>query len=548
MTVAVSKAAERGAKVVICASTGNTSASAAAYAARAGLLCAVVLPAGQIALGKLAQALIHGARVVPVHGNFDEALAVVRELGERPGVEVVNSINPVRIEGQKTAAFEIVDVLGDGPTVHSIPVGNAGNITAYWQGYCEDARRAGRRPAAPRMLGWQAVGAAPIVHGEPVLHPETIATAIQIGNPASWARRGRGPGRVGRPHRRRIDRADPRRLPAPRGDGGRLRRAGVGGVGRRAAAGRGGGPRHVLRRRRVHASPATGLKDPKRAIAEVEVGDAVDPEPDRVAARSGSDADTAIRPRCPRSSSSSPRTRPSTADGVAYVGGEHRMTWRRVRRARRRDRRCAPRRRHPAGGPRRRVAAGRPRRPRLLPRRRAGRGGRRRHRATGRAARGRAPAGRHRGVAAARRRARRRRTCPPGCRRLLVSEARRAAPAAAAPTGGGGPSTADDLWLLNSTSGTTGLPKCVMHHQRRWFAFHELAVDAGGAQLVRRRLPQRAPRAVRVRAVDRPRHARPCSGCRASSCPASTPRRASRRSSASGSPSSPRCRRSSSCC
>jgi threonine synthase len=185
MTLAVSKAAEHGAKAVICASTGNTSASAAAYAARAGIICAVVLPAGQVALGKLAQALIHGARVVPVNGNFDVALDVVRELGERPGVEVVNSINPVRIEGQKSAAFEIVTALEDAPTVHCIPVGNAGNITAYWRGYCEfaDAGHATRRP---RMLGWQAHGAAPIVLGEPVLHPETIATAIQIGNPASW--------------------------------------------------------------------------------------------------------------------------------------------------------------------------------------------------------------------------------------------------------------------------------------------------------------------------------------------------------------------------
>jgi threonine synthase len=185
MTVAISVAAERDAKVVICASTGNTSASAAAYAARAGLLCAVVIPEGQIALGKLAQALIHGARVVPIAGNFDEALAVVRELGERPGVEVVNSVNPVRIEGQKTQAFEIVDVLGDAPDVHSIPVGNAGNITACWRGYTE-YESLGRATRRPRMLGWQASGAAPIVLGEPVLHPETIATAIRIGNPASW--------------------------------------------------------------------------------------------------------------------------------------------------------------------------------------------------------------------------------------------------------------------------------------------------------------------------------------------------------------------------
>src|SRR3954470_24472747 len=185
MTMAVSKAVEHGAKVVICASTGNTSASAAAYAARAGLVCAVVLPAGQIALGKLAQALIHGARVVPVAGTFDEALDIVRELGEQPGVEVVNSVNPVRIEGQKTAAFEIVAALGDAPTAHCIPVGNAGNITAYWRGYCEDVT-AGNASRAPRMLGWQAMGAAPIVRGEPVLHSATIATAIQIGNPASW--------------------------------------------------------------------------------------------------------------------------------------------------------------------------------------------------------------------------------------------------------------------------------------------------------------------------------------------------------------------------
>jgi len=185
MTLAVSKAAEAGAKTVICASTGNTSASAAAYAARAGLLCAVVLPAGHVALGKLAQALIHGARVVPVEANFDVALDVVRELGQRPGVEVVNSVNPVRIEGQKTAAFEIVDALGDAPTVHCVPVGNAGNITAYWKGYGEDldAKRATR---APRMFGWQASGSAPLVIGEPVAHPETIATAIRIGNPASW--------------------------------------------------------------------------------------------------------------------------------------------------------------------------------------------------------------------------------------------------------------------------------------------------------------------------------------------------------------------------
>jgi threonine synthase len=186
MTMAMSIAVERGAKLAICASTGNTSASAAAYAARAGVACGVVLPAGHIALGKLAQALVHGAVLVPIRGNFDDALAIVRELGEQPGVEVVNSVNPYRIEGQKTASFEVVDALGDAPTVHSLPVGNAGNITAWWRGYVE-YYELGRSTRLPRMLGWQASGSAPIVLGEPVVHPETIATAIRIGNPASWA-------------------------------------------------------------------------------------------------------------------------------------------------------------------------------------------------------------------------------------------------------------------------------------------------------------------------------------------------------------------------
>jgi threonine synthase len=185
MTLAMSKAAEEGAKAVLCASTGNTSASAAAYATRAGLTCAVLIPEGHIALGKLAQALVHGARVLQVRGNFDEALSIVRVLGEREPVTVVNSVNPYRIEGQKTAAFEIVDVLGDAPDVHCIPVGNAGNITAYWRGYCE-YRHAGRATKLPRMLGFQAAGAAPIVEGHPVEHPDTVATAIRIGNPASW--------------------------------------------------------------------------------------------------------------------------------------------------------------------------------------------------------------------------------------------------------------------------------------------------------------------------------------------------------------------------
>ena len=185
MTMAVSKAKERGAQVVICASTGNTSASAAAYAARAGLKCVVLLPNGKIALGKLAQALMHGAVTVAVEGNFDEALRIVRELGETGKVEVVNSINPVRIEGQKTAAFEICDQLGRAPDFHFLPVGNAGNITAYWKGFKEfySVKKADRLPS---MFGWQAAGAAPIVEGHPIENPHTLATAIRIGNPASW--------------------------------------------------------------------------------------------------------------------------------------------------------------------------------------------------------------------------------------------------------------------------------------------------------------------------------------------------------------------------
>ena len=185
MTMAISKAVEEGAKAVVCASTGNTSASAAAYAARAGLTCAVLIPEGHIALGKLAQALIHGAKVLQVRGNFDQALTIVRELGERAPVTVVNSTNPFRLEGQKTASFEIVDALGDAPDFHCIPVGNAGNITAYWKGYRE-YQDAGRVTKLPAMVGFQAAGAAPLVLGHPVERPETIATAIRIGNPASW--------------------------------------------------------------------------------------------------------------------------------------------------------------------------------------------------------------------------------------------------------------------------------------------------------------------------------------------------------------------------
>jgi threonine synthase len=185
MTVAVSLAAERGAKTVICGSTGNTSASAAAYAARAGLGCAVLVPRGHIALGKLAQALVYGARLLQVDGNFDDCLELARKLAAEYPIALVNSVNTERLEGQKTAAFEIVDELGDAPDVHCLPVGNAGNIAAYWLGYREDLA-AGRASRAPRMLGFQAAGAAPIVNGSPVLNPVTVATAIRIGNPASW--------------------------------------------------------------------------------------------------------------------------------------------------------------------------------------------------------------------------------------------------------------------------------------------------------------------------------------------------------------------------
>lgn len=184
MTVALSKAVERGAHTVICASTGNTSAAAAAYAARAGIRCAVLLPAGKIAAGKLVQAFVYGAKVVAIRGNFDDALRLVREFGDVEGVAIVNSINPDRIEGQKTASFEIIEELGDAPDIHILPVGNAGNITAYWKGYRE-FHSAGLATRLPKMIGFQAAGSAPIFHGHPV-EPHTIATAIRIGNPASW--------------------------------------------------------------------------------------------------------------------------------------------------------------------------------------------------------------------------------------------------------------------------------------------------------------------------------------------------------------------------
>jgi threonine synthase len=185
MTMAITKAKALGAKTVICGSTGNTSASAAAYAAKADMECVVLVPEGKIALGKLAQAMVYGAKVLQIRGNFDQALNLARELTQHIPITIVNSINPDRIEGQKTGAFEIVDVLGDAPDILSIPVGNAGNITAYWRGFTQ-YHFAQRSATLPKMWGFQAAGAAPIVLGHPVSNPETIATAIRIGNPASW--------------------------------------------------------------------------------------------------------------------------------------------------------------------------------------------------------------------------------------------------------------------------------------------------------------------------------------------------------------------------
>ncbi|HET9769633.1 MAG TPA: threonine synthase [Acidimicrobiia bacterium] len=285
MTVAISKAVEEGSKAVICASTGNTSASAAAYAARAGLVCAVLIPEGHIALGKLAQALIHGAKVIQIKGNFDQALTVVREMAARDAITLVNSVNPYRLEGQKTAAFEIVDELGDAPDVHCIPVGNAGNITAYWRGYGED-HAAGRAKKRPRMLGWQAAGAAPLVSGEPVAFPETIATAIRIGNPASWsgaiAARDDSGGTIGAVTDMEI--LDAYRLLAER-EGvfcEPASAASVAGLLRAVDAG-------LVRRGETVVCTLTGhgLKDPERAISTVDLGVSVEPTASAVAAQLG---------------------------------------------------------------------------------------------------------------------------------------------------------------------------------------------------------------------------------------------------------------------
>lgn len=185
MVMAVAKALESGSKAIVCASTGNTSASAAAYAALCGISCIIVLPKGKIAMGKLAQAIVYRAKIIAIDGNFDQALNIVRELAEENPVTLVNSVNPFRIEGQKTASFEIIDSLGEAPDYHFIPVGNAGNITAYWKGY-KEYFDIGKAKQKPKMMGFQAEGAAPIVRGYPIEHPETVATAIRIGNPASW--------------------------------------------------------------------------------------------------------------------------------------------------------------------------------------------------------------------------------------------------------------------------------------------------------------------------------------------------------------------------
>ena len=255
MTCAVSAAVRDGAKAVICASTGNTAASAAAYSARAGITCAVIVPDGKIAAGKMAQTLVHGARVITLDGNFDQALTMVRELTAAHPIALVNSVNEFRIEGQKTAAFEIHEALDGGVEALCIPVGNAGNITSYWRGFREVG-------AAPRMFGFQAEGAAPLVAGHPIEHPETVASAISIGNPVRWedamaaATDSRGAIRVGERQR------DPRRLQAAGLQGRHVLRAGLGRVGRRTV--------EVRRRRRragrvrAHRPRAEGSRDGDR--------------------------------------------------------------------------------------------------------------------------------------------------------------------------------------------------------------------------------------------------------------------------------------------
>ena len=235
MTMAITMAKHAGAEAVLCASTGNTSASAAAYAARAGLTCGVLVPRGRIAVGKLAQAVVHGAQLLQVDGSFDDCLVVARKLAADYPIVLVNSVNPHRIEGQKTIAFEIVDALGDSPDLHCLPVGNAGNITAHWQGYRE-ARAAGSSSRLPRMYGVQAEGAAPFVTGAPVADPQTVASAIRIGAPASWDQAIRARDESGGRDRGGERRGDSRGVPLAGRERRRLRRAGVGGERRRAPA------------------------------------------------------------------------------------------------------------------------------------------------------------------------------------------------------------------------------------------------------------------------------------------------------------------------
>ncbi len=280
MTMAISKAVEEGADTVICASTGNTSASAAAYAARAGIRCIVLIPSGAIALGKLTQALMHGAQVLAVNGNFDDALRVVRRIADEHPIVLVNSLNPYRIEGQKTGAFEICDVLGRAPDVHAIPVGNAGNITAYWKGYREYLD-SGAIERAPRMLGFQAAGAAPIVLGRPVEKPETIATAIRIGNPASWkqavAAAEESGGNIGMVTDREI--LDAYHLLAE-GEGVFVEPASAASVAGLVKSRKSGevGPGLTA----VCILTGHGLKDPDRAIAESEQPPLVEPTPEAI--------------------------------------------------------------------------------------------------------------------------------------------------------------------------------------------------------------------------------------------------------------------------
>jgi len=281
MTMAMSKAVEAGSRAVICASTGNTSASAAAFAARGGLRAFVMVPRGAVALGKLSQAAIHGAKVLVVDGNFDQALDIVRRIAETHPVTLVNSVNPFRIEGQKTGAFEVVDQLGRAPDYHLIPVGNAGNITAYWRGYRE-YHDLGRAARLPRMLGWQAQGAAPLVSGEPVLHPETIATAIRIGNPASWdgavAARDESDGHIGAVSDAQILEAY-RYLAAE--EGCFVEPASAASVAGLFAA----ATTRLVQADDVVVCTVTGhgLKDPQRVISEVEVGESVEASTDVIA-------------------------------------------------------------------------------------------------------------------------------------------------------------------------------------------------------------------------------------------------------------------------